>query len=146
MKTNRNYALDMMKVLAVLFITNSHFVPLYKDVNPALATFGVQGNALFFFVSGYLMMGGLAKRRGSVDFAGWLAKKIRRLGPAVWICVAMAAAATSSVIHWQDLLLANRYWFVQCIFAYYVLCYPVFKQAVTAQTGGVNRYGASWPQ
>lgn len=39
--------LDFLKVLAAIFITNSHFIPLYKDVSPALATFGVHGNALF---------------------------------------------------------------------------------------------------
>lgn len=49
MISNRNYALDFMKVLAVLFITNSHFIPLYKDINPSFATFEVQGNAFFFF-------------------------------------------------------------------------------------------------
>lgn len=49
----RNYSLDFLKVLAAIFITNSHFIPLYKDISPSLATLGVHGNALFFFVSGF---------------------------------------------------------------------------------------------
>ena len=62
MGNNRLHSLDFMKLLAVLFITNSHFTPLYKDVSTSLATFGVHGNALFFFVSGYLLMMGFDKR------------------------------------------------------------------------------------
>lgn len=38
------YSLDMMKSVAAIFITNSHFQLLYEGVNTAFATFGVQGN------------------------------------------------------------------------------------------------------
>lgn len=51
MNQDRLYSLDMMKFVAAIFITNSHFQPLYEGVNTAFATFGVQGNALFFFCS-----------------------------------------------------------------------------------------------
>lgn len=46
----RNYALDFLKFVAAVLITNSHFIPVYKDVNVGLATLGVHGNALFFFL------------------------------------------------------------------------------------------------
>lgn len=59
----RYYNLDFLKVLAALFITNSHFIPLYKDISPSLGTFGVHGNALFFFVSGFLLMMGFEKKK-----------------------------------------------------------------------------------
>lgn len=32
------YSLDMMKFVATIFITNSHFQPLYEGVNTAFAT------------------------------------------------------------------------------------------------------------
>ena len=32
---------------------------MYKDVNVNLATLGVHGNALFFYVSGFLLVNGL---------------------------------------------------------------------------------------
>ena len=32
------YSLDMMKFVAAIFITNSHFQPLYEGVNTAFAT------------------------------------------------------------------------------------------------------------
>ena len=38
MRKERNYALDMMKFVAAIMITNSHFVPLYKDVNVGYLT------------------------------------------------------------------------------------------------------------
>lgn len=41
-------SLDFLKFIAAVFITNSHFQPLYEGINTAFATFGVQGNALFF--------------------------------------------------------------------------------------------------
>lgn len=44
MTKNRLYSLDMMKSVAAIFITNSHFQLLYEGVNTAFATFGVQGN------------------------------------------------------------------------------------------------------
>ena len=56
MKENLNkhhlYSLDFLKFMAALMITNSHFQPVYEDVSTSLATFGVHGNALFFFVAG----------------------------------------------------------------------------------------------
>ena len=39
MNQNRLYSLDMMKFVAAIFITNSHFQPLYEGVNTAFATF-----------------------------------------------------------------------------------------------------------
>ena len=42
------YSLDMMKCMAAIFITNSHFQPLYEGVNTAFATLGVQGNYAYY--------------------------------------------------------------------------------------------------
>lgn len=78
MNQNRLYSLDMMKFMAVIFITNSHFQPLYEGVNIAFATFEVQGNALFFFVAGFLLMMGFEKRQ-RLNFIDWFKGKIRRL-------------------------------------------------------------------
>ena len=38
MNQDRLYSLDMMKFVAAIFITNSHFQPLYEGVNTAFAT------------------------------------------------------------------------------------------------------------
>lgn len=80
---NRNYALDFMKFLAAVMITNSHFIPLYKDVNIGLATLGVHGNALLFFVGGFLLMAGFTKREET--FGNWFKRRIQRLWTAVFL-------------------------------------------------------------
>lgn len=79
MEKQHDNAIDLIKFIAVLFITNSHFLPLYKDINPALATFGVHGNALFFFASGLT----IAKSDSVVklDFFNWYKRRIGRIWP-----------------------------------------------------------------
>lgn len=49
---NRNISIDILKFLAVLFITNSHMDLLYGEYS-YLATGGAIGDALFFFISGF---------------------------------------------------------------------------------------------
>lgn len=113
----RNYSLDFLKVLAAIFITNSHFIPLYKDISPSLATLGVHGNALFFFVSGFLLMMGFEKRKEV--FSNWYKKKIQRLWPSVFLWCIISAILWNSPISWQNLIIADQYWFLQCIAIYY---------------------------
>lgn len=64
----RIYAIDFMRFIAVLFITNSHAIALYKDINPALATLGVHGNAIFLFVSGFTLALKDLKDTSFIDF------------------------------------------------------------------------------
>lgn len=40
MTKDRLYSLDMMKFVAAIFITNSHFQPLYEGVNTAFVYYG----------------------------------------------------------------------------------------------------------
>lgn len=117
----RYYNLDFLKVLAAIFITNSHFIPLYKDISPSLATFGVHGNALFFFVSGFVLMMGFEKKQDL--FVNWYKKRIQRLYPSVFLWSIIAAIIWKDPITWKNLLIANNYWFLQCIAIYYILFY-----------------------
>jgi peptidoglycan/LPS O-acetylase OafA/YrhL len=64
----RIYAIDFMKFIAVLFITNSHSIELYKDINPSLATLGVHGNAIFFFASGFTLALKSLNNTNFIDF------------------------------------------------------------------------------
>ena len=48
MTKDRLYSLDLMKFVAAIFITKSHFHLLYEGVNTAFATFGVQGNYAYY--------------------------------------------------------------------------------------------------
>lgn len=119
--SNRNIALDLLKVIAVLLITNSHFSALYKDVNSGLATGGVPGDALFFFASGFaLTLGKSAKGL----YIGFIKNKLRRLLPTFIVWNIIASAMTFKDIAWDDFLLVPEYWFIQCIFIMYLLVFP----------------------
>lgn len=128
MTGNRNYSLDFLKFLAAVLITNSHFIPIYKDVNVGLATFGVQGNALFFFVAGYLSLMGLERKRESLD--NWYRKRIQRLWPTVFIWAILAAILFGDELTWQKILFAPNYWFLQTIAVYYLLFYFIGSELI----------------
>lgn len=121
--SNRILGLDFLKFMAVVMITNSHFIPVYKDVNVNLATLGVHGNALFFYVSGFLLVNGLRKKQERFD--NWYKKRLQRLWPAVFLWAVMAAICWGDVLTWQKILLAPNYWFLQAIAIYYFLFYWV---------------------
>lgn len=130
----RYYNLDFLKVLAAIFITNSHFIPLYKDISPSLATFGVHGNALFFFVSGFVLMMGFEKKQDL--FVNWYKKRIQRLWPSVFLWSIIAAIIWKDPITWRNLLIANNYWFLQCIAIYYILFYIFGNLNISIMGGG----------
>ena len=132
----RYYNLDFLKVLAAIFITNSHFIPLYKDISPSLATFGVHGNALFFFVSGFVLMMGFEKKQDL--FVNWYKKRIQRLWPSVFLWSIIAAIIWKDPITWKNLLIANNYWFLQCIAIYYILFYIFGNLNISIMWGGQN--------
>lgn len=51
----RDNSIDLLKFLAVLLITNSHFDKLYPESISFLGTGGAIGDALFFFCSGFTL-------------------------------------------------------------------------------------------
>ena len=130
---DRINSLDFLKLLAALFITNSHFIPLYKDINPSLATFGVHGNALFFFVSGYLLMLGFGKYK--VSFVDWYKKKIRRLWPSVLLWVIISAIIWHKPLTVGKLCLAEDYWFIQSIMIDFALFYILVNAKILRRWG-----------
>ena len=69
------FALDFLRSLAILLITNSHLDPLYPS--PAFGTGGMFGNELFFFVSGFGLA--LSQSRQTVTFGAWYRKRARRV-------------------------------------------------------------------
>lgn len=121
---NRLFFLDFIKFLAALFITNSHFLPLYENVNPAFATFGVHGNALFFFVSGYLVMLGKNK---ILSFKGWFFNKIKRIIPATLLCIGAALLFCDKNVVIDKVIFSDCYWFIKCILIYYAITFFILK-------------------
>lgn len=123
--TKRNYAIDLIKFIAVLFITNSHYIPLYQEINPAFATLGVHGNALFFFASGYVLTLGNSVNR--IYFKDWYKKRINRIWPTFIVWTILASLVFKTNISWENILIAKGYWFIQCIMISYILLFIILK-------------------
>lgn len=126
MGNSRLYSLDFLKFIAALMITNSHFQPLYEDVSPSLATCGVHGNALFFFVSGFLLMMGFERKKAH-GFLNWYKGRMRRLWPAVFIWMVVSAAVWKQTLTIGNLLLFDGYWFLQAIAVAYIVFYALTR-------------------
>lgn len=120
MNENRKVlGIELLKFLAAVLITNSHFKLLYVEPFTPLGTFGAPGNALFFFISGYTLMLG---RKGS--FSIWYKRRIQRIWPSIIAWSAFVAPVFfRQSIHWQDIWLAGDFWFIHCIVVYYAMFY-----------------------
>lgn len=57
---------SLIRFIATLLITNSHYDKLYPQGFSFLSTGGMIGNALFFWVSGYTLYFSLKKVNGGV--------------------------------------------------------------------------------
>ncbi len=115
----RNIALDIIKCFGVLFITNAHSWDLWEVIDRRIATGGVQGVTFFFFVSGFAMMIGSTKNK---TIAVFVRDKVKRLWPPLIIWALLANAFWLENITWKTFLaLEFRYWFISCIFIYYII-------------------------
>jgi len=116
---SRNDSIDFVKLLAVFFVLNSHMGICYAN-HSFLATGGAIGDALFFFISGFTLFLG-----GKYRFDNWYKRRLSRIYPSILAAGIVAALVFSSEDSFVEIITAKRYWFVQCIFLYYVLLYPI---------------------
>lgn len=113
--------ISLIRFLATILITNSHFDVLYPAGFSWLSTGGALGNALFFLVSGYTLY--LSSRR---NFAEWILRRYSKIFPAVWIFFLITGALGFAVYSLTDWLLATPFWFLNAI----IVFYPAFFFAV----------------
>lgn len=118
----RNFAIDIIKFIAVIFITNSHYMPLYEEVNSSLATLGVHGNALFFFSSGLAIT---LSKNISNSFIYWYKLRIKRIWPTFIIWSIISSFYFNVPITWENIVLAKGYWFIQCIMISYIALFYI---------------------
>lgn len=123
MAQSKIYGLEILKFLAALMITNSHFKLLYPLQLSALGTLGAPGNALFFFISGYALMLGHQS-----DFSSWYQRRLKRLWVSPFIYATILAPLFLSYdIKMEDIWLGGNFWFIKCIAVYYILFYMIRK-------------------
>lgn len=95
---NRNLRIDALKGIAIIAVVLYHFGGGYL-------TFGYLGVDIFFVVSGYFMMKGIAKAMQENSFNYWrfITGKIARLWPMVLLCTAIALGVGLFVMLPDDL-------------------------------------------
>ena len=119
---------SLVRCLAVLLITNSHFDFLYPDAR--LGTGGALGNTLFFLLSGYGLA--ISLNSGTAHQEMFWSYWLRRLGkifPVLWV-VTLAVVLlrgewhSMSVSDWLfKMFWPLQYWFVCAITLFYALFY-----------------------
>jgi peptidoglycan/LPS O-acetylase OafA/YrhL len=123
-KTIRNQSIDILKFLAVIFITNSHFDEQYVYAKE-FATGGAIGDALFFFCSGYTLFIGRLGR-----FDSWYKRRIRRIYPSVFALAIVTSFIYGLKYDMFDIWIQGGEWFVSCIMIYYVFLYFIRRYAL----------------
>ena len=74
MQKEKMHSIYLLKCVAALLITNSHFNRLYPDSISFLAFGGYFGNTLFFLMSGFLLAG-----CDKNLFSHWYARRVLRI-------------------------------------------------------------------
>lgn len=119
----RDISIDILKFLAVLFITNSHMEPLYGEYSQ-LATGGAIGDVLFFFCSGFTLFLGQERR-----FDNYYKRRINRIYPTVLMWALIASVFFRQQYDMTYIVLYGGGWFVSCIMIYYVVLHFIRKFA-----------------
>lgn len=113
---SRNDAIDILKCLAAILITNSHMAGLYPDPYSSLATGGAIGDALFFFASGYT----ISYSRGG-DFFNWYKRRVNRIFPTLFAVAAIDITLFGHNPSLKEIVVGCGGWFIQCIFLFYAI-------------------------
>lgn len=117
MVKERNIAIDVLKFIAAILITNSHMGILYGKYNE-LATGGAIGDVLFFFCSGFTLF----LSRG-LRFDNWYKRRINRIYPTIFAWAILSAFVFDMNMGMDYIIIHGGGWFVTCIMIYYIILY-----------------------
>lgn len=117
----RNIAIDILKFIAALLITNSHMGIMYTKFS-SLATGGSIGDALFFFCSGFTLFLGQERR-----FDNWYKRRISRIYPTVIAWAIITSFFINESYSVRECITKGGGWFIPCIMVYYIIIYFVKK-------------------
>lgn len=119
------YFIDILRFIATLLITNSHYTPIWPI--SAMALGGSLGNTLFFGISGYC----LSVKENS-KFPQWITNRIIRIYPAtaivttiMFVFVYKEVSGVGEFIHY--FIYPTEFWFVSAIMVFYLLYYIIVK-------------------
>lgn len=118
----RDFAIDIVKFLAVLMIINSHADVMYPHMK-ILATGGAIGDCLFLFCSGFTLFWG-----GVKPFDLYYKRRISRIFPSAFMASLFIALITQNPFIQIHTLAGGN--FVIAIMVYYVLLYFIQRYAI----------------
>jgi surface polysaccharide O-acyltransferase-like enzyme len=115
--------ISLLRFVATILITNSHFDVLFPEGFKTLATGGMIGNALFFLCSGYTLF-----QSNRSDFFKWYTKRYLRIVMSVWIFMLLTTVILKTDYTWIDLFYTPTiYWFLRAILVFYILFFFITK-------------------
>lgn len=100
LESNRNYSLDVIRIIATVLIIFHHYQQVFNVVYPSGVNYYFGrfyfGNMveLFFILSGYFMTPYIPRIQNGMTFADFIKKRLIRLLPVI----AIAATATEAVV------------------------------------------------
>lgn len=117
--------LNLLRLLAVVLVLNSHFDSLYPYPLSLLATGGAAANSLFFAISGYLLT-------FKNDFSKWFFRKIIRLyiPASIWTVIKYFIYGSypgSFKDFFFDFIWPSGYWFLGAMVIFYALAYLIYR-------------------
>lgn len=118
----RDFAIDMVKFIAVLLIINSHADIMYSKLS-ILATGGAIGDCLFLFCSGFTLFWG-----GQKSFCNYYKRRINRIYPSVFAATLLTHLISCNLQF--QLLDFSGGEFVMAIMIYYIFLYYIRKYAI----------------
>ena len=121
MKAERNYSIDILKIIGIIFIINSHLGDMYGNYS-FIAQFGDIGNSLFFFCSGYTLTLGRIDR-----FDNWYKRRFRRIYATVLAYVFLISTYYGLKFNSYEVFIeaGGGYWFLPFIMVFYFIYYPI---------------------
>ena len=124
-KRNYFYFITLLRALAAIVITNSHYVGIYPT--DMIANGGLLGDVMFFSVSGFCLS------NPKIPFKTWYPKRLWRIYAVVWVITLIYALTATSyrVGSFTDFLTAfvypTKYHFIASIVLLYIPLYFVAK-------------------
>lgn len=122
MEKERDFAIDVVKFIAVLLIINSHADIMYPHLS-ILATGGAIGDCIFLFCSGFTLWMG-----GGKTFESYYKRRVNRIYPSVFVSIAFI-----HIIKRNSCIRAIEFAggeFIIAIMFYYVLLYVIRQYAI----------------